>query len=107
MNHIILFEGKLVVFIFNENGEVIRMIKMGEYQSGHTVLYRLCSDLWHFPMAITEQVVYHEILTGPFIKEETVEYAKWAPEENDEIAGKIYMKGLLEIYHNSSISQKE
>ena len=48
-----IIEGKLVVFIFNENGEVIRMIKMGEYQSGHTVLYRLCSDLWHFPMAIT------------------------------------------------------
>ena len=98
-----LIEGKMVVFIFDETGHVTRMIKMGEYGSNLTVLYRLCSSLWHLPVALTEQVVYHEVLTGPFKKEETVEYAPWSPDETEKDSVVEYMKELLKIYE---ISQK-
>ncbi len=90
-----IIQGDMVVFIFDNNGNVIRHVKMGEYGSGKTVLYRLSSDLWHLPVPLTEWVVYHEIFTGPFRKELDVEYAPWAPPETDHAAVAEYMKMLL------------
>ena len=53
-----IIEGNMVVFIFNDLGEVIRIIDMGDYRSNLTVLYRLCSNLWHLPVPVSEKVVY-------------------------------------------------
>lgn len=97
-----IIEGNMVVFIFNDLGEVIRIIDMGDYRSNLTVLYRLCSNLWHLPVPISEKVVYHEVLTGPFRKEETVECAPWSPPESDSIAVSAYMKDLMKKYHCSN-----
>jgi cupin fold WbuC family metalloprotein len=76
-------EGEMVVFIFDDSGQVVRHFDMGEFASGKTVLYRLSSNLWHLPVPLTEWVVYHEVFTGPFQKERDVEYAPWSPPETD------------------------
>jgi glucose-6-phosphate isomerase len=99
-----IIEGRMVVFIFDDNGNVVRMLDMGEYQSGLTVLYRLCSNLWHLPVSLTERVVYHEVLTGPFKKEDTVEYASWSPHESDANSVLLFMKELMKTYHQSNRS---
>ena len=90
-----IIEGNMVVLIFDDSGQVVRQVEMGEYQSGFTVLYRLCSNLWHLPVILSEWVVYHEVLTGPFNKIETVEYAPWSPPESDSLAVSDYMKDLM------------
>ena len=37
-------------------------------------MYRIQGNIWHQPVPISEWVIYHEVYTGPFIKEEDVEY---------------------------------
>src|SRR5205814_433650 len=90
-----IMEGAMVVFIFDANGKVVRHVEMGEYQSGKSVLYRLSASIWHLPVPLTDWVVYHEMLTGPFQKETSVEYAPWSPEETDVPAVKTYMDVLM------------
>lgn len=90
-------EGEMVVFIFDDSGQVVRHFDMGEFASGKTVLYRLSSSMWHLPVPLTEWVVYHEVFTGPFQKERDVEYAPWSPPETDVPAVVAYMEKLLRI----------
>ena len=40
-------------------------------------MYRITGKVWHQPIPLTEWVVYHEVATGPFNKDEDVIYSKW------------------------------
>ena len=90
-----VMEGEMVVFIFDDSGKVVRHVEMGEYRSGRTVLYRLSASIYHLPVPLTDWVVYHEVYTGPFRKEQDVEYASWSPPETDTAAVRTYMEGLM------------
>ena len=64
-----VIEGKLGVLFYDNDGNVTRKIKMGPIGSGLPFLYRLASEYWHNSKLLTDYVVIHEIVAGPFIKE--------------------------------------
>ena len=70
-----VLEGQLNVKIFNDDGSI-------KYEkilcsNSHPKMYKINGNIWHQPVPFTEWVVYHEVATGPFVKERDVEYAKW------------------------------
>ena len=77
-----VIEGELMVILFDDKGQVTRRIKMGPSSSGYTFLYRLSSSLWHTVVPLSEFVIVHETVTGPFAKEDT-EFAPWGPDDSD------------------------
>ncbi len=87
-----ILEGELDVVIFNNMGEVEKILSLNE--KNNKVL-RIGASIWHMPIARSEWVVYHEVLQGPFDKEVVVEYAKWAPSQDSnkikEFQDKIYV----------------
>lgn len=83
--------GEMDVFFFDDAGAVVRHVVMGEAGSGKAFLYRLSASRWHMPLARSARVVYHEVYEGPFVKDEDVRYAPWAPEEGDEQAAELFM----------------
>ena len=74
-------EGAMNVYFFDDEGQVIRKIEMGEVGSGKPFLYRLSESTWHMPLPTSEWLVYHETYSGPFKKDYDVEFPSWAPEE--------------------------
>ncbi len=80
-----IVEGKMKVFLFNDFGQVIDEVILQEYAKQAPFLFRMANGAWHMPMPVSEWLIYHETYTGPFIKEQDVEFAPWAPaEENKE-----------------------
>lgn len=77
-----IIEGEMTVYLFDDNGQVVRRIRMGDKLSGKTFYYRLSAPLWHLPLATSNSLVYGETYCGPFLKDGDVEYASWSPTEN-------------------------
>ena len=84
-----LIEGLLDVLIFNDQGDIIELIEMGDVLSGKKFFYRLSSSYFHTLVLRTDLVVFHETTNGPFVKEHTV-YAPWAPDQSDHDAKKVF-----------------
>ncbi|MBK24115.1 MAG: hypothetical protein CME70_08960 [Halobacteriovorax sp.] len=79
-----ILEGELDVFIFDEEGKIKDLITLSS--QGSSRILRIENNNWHMPIAKSEWAVYHEILEGPFVKDEVVEYADWAPEQDSKNA---------------------
>jgi len=77
-----ILEGELDVFIFDNEGKVIKRYQLAAV--GETKVLRIGNGHWHMPVAKSDWVIYHEILQGPFDKDEVVEYANWAPDQDSE-----------------------
>ena len=76
-------KGTMKVYIFDDEGKVIRSIEMGEASSGRAFIYRISCTAWHMPVPTSEWLVYHETYSGPFEKDYDVEFPPWAPMEGD------------------------
>ena len=72
-----IIEGSMNVYFFDDNGKVIRGIKLGEQKKNNFFYYRLSSHTWHLPVSTSEFMIYHETVTGPFIDESDIEYPLW------------------------------
>ncbi len=77
-----VIEGEAYAVIFDEAGNIARVIRLGDYQSGHRFYYRVSDPVYHSLLITTEFFVFHETINGPFNKSDTV-FAPWAPEEGD------------------------
>lgn len=76
-------EGTMTIYVFDDLGNVVRRVRLGDGNSGESFLYRLSASVWHLPLPTSETLVYHEVSCGPFSKDGGAEYAPWSPAEND------------------------
>ena len=55
------------------------------------------------PIATINWCIYHEVYSGPFIKNIDVKYPNWAPKESNENEKKIFLKkiGYIQKYLKS------
>ena len=90
-----IVEGRLKVFVFDDDGGLVETIQMGEPGSGETFFYRLSREIYHSVHPETEYVVFHEVTDGPFDRKDAV-FAPWAPaEDGDPEEQKRFVQGLL------------
>tara|TARA_A100000164_G_C21797411_1_gene718944 strand:+ start:141 stop:644 length:504 start_codon:yes stop_codon:yes gene_type:complete len=89
-----VIEGRMNVCIFDRYGKIIKVVKMGNIKSGLEFYYRMNKTIFHMPMAISNYCVYHEIYSGPFVKNKDVNYCDWSPKENEKEKIKIFLKNI-------------
>lgn len=77
-----IIEGSLKVIIFDEDGSIQSVFKMGHTGSGETLFCRMSDNTYHTVVPQSQVVVFHEVTNGPFRREDTL-YAPWAPDEQD------------------------
>ena len=75
-------EGAVTVVMFDEEGDIIEAIEMGEARSGKPFYYRTSEAIFHAIIITSDVLVFHEVTKGPFVKSDTI-YACWAPEESE------------------------
>jgi cupin fold WbuC family metalloprotein len=78
-----IIDGELDVVLFEDDGAIREVIRMGSYQSQRTFFYRLMEPCFHTVLVRTPQAVFHETTNGPFDPADT-EYAPWAPSAAEE-----------------------
>jgi len=90
-----IIEGKLKTFFFDPSGNVQQTITLSERSNEAALMYRMAGGQWHLPLNLTEWVVFHEIFTGPYHKKKDVEYAHFAPNEDNPTELRAYCQQLL------------
>lgn len=76
----IIIEGELLVVLFDYSGKIIDRFIMGK--NGIFTL-RIDKGVIHTNIPLTN-VVFHEIISGPFIGKEDSVFPKWAPEAENQ-----------------------
>ena len=87
---IIVLEGELAAFLFNESGEMLVCHRLG---AGGPCGIDIDPCVWHTVVALSEVVVCFEVKPGPFAPMTDKEFASWAPAEGDPRAVE-YLEGL-------------
>lgn len=75
-----VIEGTVDVVVFDDEGNVTGVTRMGDYQSGLPFYHRISEPSYHTLLITSDVLVFHEITNGPFRREDMV-YAGWSPEE--------------------------
>ena len=88
-----IIEGKLDVVIFNETGDILEVIHMGDYRSRDIFYYRLSESRFHTVIPLSDFVIFHEVTNGPFRSEDCI-FASWAPAEDETDRQGPYLKEL-------------
>jgi cupin fold WbuC family metalloprotein len=78
---IYLLQGALSVFIFNDNGNILRHTRLST-TSPLTALVDIDAGLWHTILAHDPDTVILEIKKGPYDAATDKIFAPWAPEES-------------------------
>lgn len=73
-----VLDGELAIVFFAEDGSVTRRVRMGPPQSGLPFLLRIYGGMWYTVVPLTEHVVTHECIEGPFNRDHT-DVPPWAP----------------------------
>lgn len=77
-----LIDGTVDIVFFDEAGRIVKVCRMGNYQSGDSFYYRIEEPLYHTLLIRSDFLVFHETTNGPFLAEDT-EFPAWAPEADD------------------------
>lgn len=94
----IIIEGKLLMIVFDDMGEI-----MDEFilQREDIFTTRIDKGIIHTNIPLTD-VVFHEVITGPFVGKDDSVFPEWAPDLNDEdgirkIMDKIYKEKEMRL----------
>jgi len=98
---ITILEGEVDLVIFQEDGSIREVIRMGALPTNLTFFYRLSKSIYHMLIIRSEFLVFHEATEGPFKREDTI-FPEWSPPEEsiilvdfiNLIESKIYNKPL-------------
>jgi cupin fold WbuC family metalloprotein len=86
-------EGDVDVVVFDDDGGVHEVIRMGAFASGRPFYYRIAGPLFHTLLIRSDVLVFHETTSGPFRRADTL-FAPWAPEDGDSAAVRQYIAEL-------------
>lgn len=77
-----ILEGETDLVLFEDDGTVREIVRMGAPGSGLKFYHRLAGPVFHSLLIRSDILIFHEITQGPFVREQTV-FADWAPESMD------------------------
>lgn len=92
-----IVEGDAFAVLFEEDGAVKKVIKLGDYQSGKKFYCRISENCYHSLIIISDVIVFHEVTSGPFNKADTV-FSPWSPDENNTNDVKKFISELNRLF---------
>ena len=80
-----VLQGEADLILFNDDGSVRQVIAMGPLDSAKPFYHRTARPVYHTLIVRSAHLVFHEVTSGPFRREQTV-FPDWAPDGTDESA---------------------
>jgi cupin fold WbuC family metalloprotein len=75
-----IVEGIVDVVIFEDDGEIYKIIELGDVNSGRSFFYRMSESRFHTLLIKSDLLVMHEVTNGPFQNGSSIP-APFAPTE--------------------------
>ncbi|MBI3317671.1 MAG: WbuC family cupin fold metalloprotein [Candidatus Omnitrophica bacterium] len=88
-----IIEGSVDLVIFDEAGDVVKVIPLADRPSGGSFYFRFTESSYHTLHITSDFLVFHETTSGPFKPSDTL-FAPWSPEEPDRPAVGRFMNAL-------------
>ncbi len=95
-----LIEGSLKLVVFDDSGEILDVVTMGDYTSGGVFYHRLSDSLFHSVIFLSDFAVFHETTNGPFRDGETM-FPTWAPAADrpeDQVEYMRHLEGRIALW---------
>ena len=89
----LVIEGKVDFFIFDDNGNIKEKLSLGDYNSGLPFYSSVRLSNYHSMIIHSEWLVFLEITKGPFNKEDTI-FSEWSPKEEEMKKVDNFMKSM-------------
>lgn len=77
-----VIEGLADAVFFDDAGNIMEVIELGDYASGRQFYYRVAGPAYHTLVLHSDFLIFHESTQGPFVRAQTM-YAPWSPSEGD------------------------
>ena len=100
-----VIEGIVDIVVFDEEGEILDVIAMGDYASGRAFYYRMEKDFYHTFLIESDFLIFHEVTNGPFQKTDTI-FPPWAPLENETDKTWEYIQSLKETIDGFELTKR-
>lgn len=78
-----IIEGKMLMLMYDEYGSITDRFILGEKESGECFAYRIETNYYHSIIPLTDVVVFHEIINGPYLGIDDSVFPEWAPAIDD------------------------
>ena len=88
-----VIEGDASLVMFTDEGQPLRTVAVGPAASGRVFYHRIDEPVFHTILVISEQLVFHETVQGPFVRLEAEKLA-WIPPESNRGAVQDWMRRL-------------
>lgn len=94
----IAIRGLMMLFTFDDEGDVVNMVPFGVYREGKEIaaVVEIPPGCWHTVIALEPGSVMLELKAGPFDPEHPKEMAPWAPEDGS-VEAMGYLRWLFEL----------
>lgn len=81
----LVISGSVLFYIFDEEGHVSEIQRLGDISSGADSLgIDLSPGIWHSLVVDSDYAVIYEVKPGPYDPEEDKQFASWAPREGEQ-----------------------
>lgn len=91
-----IVEGAVDIVVFDDEGEIVEVLELGDPATGKPFFYRLGQSAFHTLLIKNEILVVHEVTNGPFSRSLTILPA-WAPPEERLDEARSYMDRVLRL----------
>lgn len=93
-----ILEGSMDVYFFEDDGKPFGYISLSKKKD--QVFYRLSSSKFHLLIPTSKYLVYHETVTGPFLKKKDIIYPKWGKKFNTTNKINLFLKRSKGLFIN-------
>ncbi len=101
-----IIEGEVDVVLFEDDGQIHKIISLGPVNTDHTFFYRLNSPRYHTLIVKSDMLVMHEVTNGPFDRK-LAEFASFSPEEGEPEAVAKYSQQLAQQVAQLKVHKNE
>jgi cupin fold WbuC family metalloprotein len=92
-------EGAATIILFQDNGEIDTVWRIGEVNRGRGFFYSLAPEVFHMMIIESPDLVFKETTHGPFVAEDQI-FADWAPSGGDVGRAWKYVDEVSQIIKN-------
>jgi cupin fold WbuC family metalloprotein len=86
-----VIEGRCLLVFFDEEGRVkYRFILTGK----RNIVCRIEKNTWHSMVILSDYIVFHEVVSGPFMGKGDSIFPRWAPSKDDKLAIRAFIKDI-------------
>ena len=88
-----VIEGSADIIFFDDNGNILKKVRLGIKNKKLNFYYRLSSSVFHTFKLRSKYFIFHETTEGPFLKSSTV-YANWSPSEINKFESRKFINSI-------------